>query len=225
MSVAAYCDVDGTLARTTIVTPLIWFKKKYQSAPAHWLWLASLAVRGPYWLALDRINREASNRAIYSSYGGMAQERLAGDGAECCRACIQPRLFPAAVEKLKSLQRDGVKIVLVSGGLDILMRPLAEELGAELIAPSLAFSNGVCTGTLTTPPLAGVHKATAVREHAAKHGVDLSKSHAYGDAMGDLPMLECVGHPVAVNADGRLAQIAAERGWARERWTNGNGRV
>jgi HAD superfamily hydrolase (TIGR01490 family) len=219
MSVAAYCDVDGTLARTTIVTPLIWFKKKYQSAPGHWLWLASLAVRGPYWLVLDRISREASNRAIYSSYGGMAQERLNSDGAECYRACIKPRLFPAAREKVKSLQASGVKIVLVSGGLDILMHPLAEELGAELIAPSLAFVNGICTGSLTTPPLAGVHKATAVREHAAKHGVDLAQSYALGDAMGDLPMLECVGNPVAVNADGRLASVATERGWKCESWT------
>ena len=57
-----------------------------------------------------------------------------------------------------------------------------------------------------------------IREYAEKHGIDLGQSFAYTDSHGDLPMLECVGHPAAVNADRRLRQLAAVRGWPIKDW-------
>ncbi len=59
-------------------------------------------------------------------------------------------------------------------------------------------------------------KAEAIRELAAREGIDLSASYAYSDSVSDLPMLEAVGHPVAVNPDGALGRIARERGWERD---------
>jgi len=215
---AAYCDVDGTLAATTIVTPLLWYKRRLCSAPAAWAWLASLCVRGPYWLALDRSSRAASNRAIYSNYAGMDSARAKGLAGACYAACIQPRLYPQALARLAALRRDGARLVLVTGGLDFLVQPLAAELGADLIAPALEERGGAFTGALRGEPLTGEHKSEALRAHAAAHGIDLSQSYAFGDAFGDLPLLECVGHPVAVNADRRLAAIARSRNWQMEDW-------
>jgi hypothetical protein len=64
-----------------------------------------------------------------------------------------------------------------------------------------------------------VGKADSVRELAAAHGVDLARSHAYGDSFAsDLPMLEAVGLPVCVNADRRLTACAHSRGWPVERF-------
>ena len=57
-----------------------------------------------------------------------------------------------------------------------------------------------------------------MREYAEKHGIDLAQSFAYTDSHGDLPMLECVGHPAAVNPDRRLRRLAAARGWHVEEW-------
>jgi phosphoserine phosphatase len=54
---------------------------------------------------------------------------------------------------------------------------------------------------------------------ARRHDVDLASSWAYSDSLTDLPMLEAVGHPVAVNPDAGLARTAGERGWPVERWT------
>ncbi len=56
-------------------------------------------------------------------------------------------------------------------------------------------------------------KATAIRELAEREGFDLTACYAYSDSESDLPMLETVGHPVAVNPDATLARIARERGW------------
>jgi phosphoserine phosphatase len=65
----------------------------------------------------------------------------------------------------------------------------------------------------------GESKATAMRELAERTGLDLSSSSAYSDSATDLPMLEAVGRPVAVNPDRALAKIARERGWEVRNFT------
>ncbi|HET6343270.1 MAG TPA: haloacid dehalogenase-like hydrolase, partial [Gemmatimonadota bacterium] len=67
-------------------------------------------------------------------------------------------------------------------------------------------------------PLAADRKADAVREFARENKVDLEASFAYADSLDDLPMLEAVGRPAAVNPDGRLLEAALERGWDVYRW-------
>ncbi|HYG76050.1 MAG TPA: HAD-IB family hydrolase [Planctomycetota bacterium] len=215
---AAYCDVDGTLTATTIVTPLIWYKRRLLSPAAYKMWLASLLFRGPWWLLLDRVNRGASNRSIYQQYRGIrgADARMIREA--CLQQCIWPRLFPKASSFLADMRAQGIKIVFVTGGLDFIMQPLADRFEADCIAPKLIESGGVFTGELDRPPLAGSYKADALRAHAAEHGIDLSQSLALGDAYSDLQMLECVGQPVAVNPDARLKQAAAGRGWKCENW-------
>jgi len=216
---AAYWDVDGTLTATNIVMPLMWYKLRLSSAPVAFLWKLSLVFRGPYWFILDRIDRAASNRAIYSSYAGMNAAEAKGMAAEYFRTKLKPRIMPAALERVMALKRDGVKIVLVTGGLDFIMQPLAEELGALCIAPALADDGARFTGEIATGAISGERKAQAVNEHARAHNIDLSASFAFGDSYeGDFAMLATVGHPFAVNPDRRLAIIAAKRGWTVERW-------
>jgi len=58
-----------------------------------------------------------------------------------------------------------------------------------------------------------VGKAEALHRFAAERDIDLERSWAYTDAASDLPMLEAVGHPVAVNPDGALERVARAEGW------------
>jgi phosphoserine phosphatase len=110
-------------------------------------------------------------------------------------------------------------VVLVTGALDCVMRPLAEWVdAADLIAAQLAEELGVCTGALTGPPIGDEQKARLLRSYAAEHGIDLAQSFAYGNSLGDAPMLACVGHAVAVNPDRRLRALAAARGWGSVLW-------
>ncbi len=76
-----------------------------------------------------------------------------------------------------------------------------------------AIENGVYTGELAEPFCYGEGKALAIRKVADERGYDLALSYAYTDSAGDLPMLEIVGHPVAVNPDRALEAIAYHRGW------------
>ena len=94
---------------------------------------------------------------------------------------------------------------------------------AEMLAHVLAMDgavgtrweivDGEYTGRLAGPFAYGEGKATAVREFAAEQGIDLGASYAYSDSASDLPMLEAVGHPVAVNPDAPLAEVAKREGW------------
>jgi alcohol-forming fatty acyl-CoA reductase len=215
---AAYCDVDGTLADTTIVPPLIWMKRRLLSVRASTLWLALLPVRAPWWLLLDQVSRHASNTSIYSCYRGLPSDQTRKLGAVYCSKHIRPRVFAEALDHLERVRCAGARIVLVTGSLDFLMAPLANELGADCIARTLEEKEGYFTGRVLDGPLTGAGKAEALAQHAARHSIALEQSHAWGDAFGDLPMLESVGHPLAVNPDRRLAAAALQRGWPIARW-------
>src|SRR3712207_9128871 len=94
---------------------------------------------------------------------------------------------------------------------------------AEALARVLAFDGGlgsrseIVEGRYTGRPdgvfVYGEGKAQAIRELAAREGIDLAASYAYSDSESDLPMLRAVGHPVAVNPDRELERVAREEGW------------
>ena len=78
--------------------------------------------------------------------------------------------------------------------------------------------DGAFTGRFDGPFVYGPGKVEAMEAFAAEHGVDLTASYAYSDSISDLPMLRAVGHPVAVNPDPPLAEIAREEGWQTMRF-------
>ncbi|MDJ0925674.1 MAG: HAD-IB family hydrolase [Acidimicrobiia bacterium] len=95
-----------------------------------------------------------------------------------------------------------------------IVQTLSEELGMTgAIATVAETVDGVYTGELSEPFCYGPAKADAIRRMAARRGYDLALSYAYSDSVSDLPMLEAVGHPVAVNPDSGLEAVARARGW------------
>jgi alcohol-forming fatty acyl-CoA reductase len=210
--------VDGTLARTDIVGPLHWYKQRLLSGPGRLGWLGSLAWRLPWWWTVDQFSRRASNISIYRAYRGLSASETRQLAQACYEAYLQPRIFPGAREHLDEFRQAGARVVLVTGSLDFLMAPMARELDADCIAPALEERAGIFTGRMKDGPLTGPGKAAAIQEDAARHGCALQDCYALGDAIGDLQMLEAVGHPVAVNPDRRLAEVARSRGWRIEQW-------
>jgi HAD superfamily hydrolase (TIGR01490 family) len=217
--VAAFFDVDGTLTRTTILNPLMWYQRARLSRPHYAFWAAGLMLDVPRLMWIDRGSRSRVNVVFYRRYAGLVLDDLRAWHRRTFADNLKRRLFPGAVACLEEHRRQGHRIVLVTGGLDFVMRPLAEHVGAaDVIGTHLEERDGVLTGELACPPIADERKGELVREYADKHGIDRARSFAYTDSHGDLSMLECVGHPAAVNADRRLRRLAAERGWRVERW-------
>lgn len=95
-----------------------------------------------------------------------------------------------------------------------IVRRLADELEMTgAIATVAEIVDGRYTGQLSEPFCYGPGKALAIAKLAAEKDYDLALSYSYSDSVSDLPMLEVVGHPVAVNPDRELERIARARSW------------
>lgn len=103
---------------------------------------------------------------------------------------------------------------IVSASPQEIIEPLASALGMEGgIGTRSKVVGGRYTGELDGPFVYGDGKAEAIAKLSAERGYDLRLSYAYSDSVSDLPMMEMVGHPVAVNPDRPLENVANQRGW------------
>lgn len=136
----------------------------------------------------------------------------------CVPAQPAGSIYPEGMRRIREHKRAGHRVLLLTGALDVVVQPLADLLEVEVDCAHLLVTEGRLTGDLQAPPPAGEARAALLEEYAAHNGVVLSESFAYADSLSDLPMLELVGTPVAVNPDARLSQVAGQRGWRTERW-------
>jgi len=117
----------------------------------------------------------------------------------------------------------GHRTVLITGALDFVVAPM-RPLFDEVVCASLGTDDeGRFTGRLEQLPPTGEARALVLAEYAAAVGLDLAESVAYADSASDLPLLECVGFPVAVNPESKLAALARRRGWHVEHWEKAGG--
>jgi alcohol-forming fatty acyl-CoA reductase len=216
--VAAIFDVDGTLVGSNVVSYYAWLKMREIPLVARPLWAASFLPKIPYYWALDKVSRAHFNRAFYKNYAGWKPTRARHLGQESFPGFTLSRIYPDALACLRKHKQMGHRVVLLSGALDFLLDPL-RDLADDVLCASLAEEEGVYTGELSGAPVAGEARARMLASYARKRGVDLHRSYAYADSISDLPMLEAVGNPVAVNPDRRLAAAAKDRGWQIRRWS------
>ena len=217
---AAFFDVDGTLADTNVVHYYVYFRRRRMSALVGMLWQGAYLIKCLYYLTIDKIDRKVFNRVFYRGYAGQSAAAIRELALDCHRDVITPRLFRQVPDCIETHRGAGRRIVLVTGSIDFIVAPLADELGADdVLAPALLEVDGRFTGSLNGPPVADLEKARRVQQLAQEHDINLSQSYAYGDSIADLPMLEAVGHPQAVNPDKALCKIATARGWPIHRWT------
>jgi HAD superfamily hydrolase (TIGR01490 family) len=212
---AAFYDLDGTLLNGTVVDHYLYYARHDPHLPARLRRVAETVVMAPYYVYLDRLDRRQFNQVFYRSYEGLSEDRLAMLGESLFEKVLQKKLYDGVQELLEADRGAGRVQVLLTGALDFVARPVARYLGIEtVVASRLEFGkNGLCTGVLRPPVMAGPEKASWIREFARAHGIDLEGSVAYADDAADLPMLSMVGRPVAVNPDTQLLATARSHGW------------
>ncbi len=211
---ASFFDVDGTLVRTNLLHPTVFYLTNQPNPVRSLLSVARAAAGAPRMALAEMVDRRRFNELLFASYEGISHDRLNILADEAFDATMRKAVYPGARDLVQRCRAEGHAVVLVSGALDFLMARLAAHLGAtHVIANRLEFKEGYATGKLLRPVVAGPEKARLIREWAKEQGEDLGGCFAYSDSYSDVPMLSVVGNPAAVNPDGKLARLAHAYGW------------
>lgn len=151
---------------------------------------------------------------MQAQWAGRAESDLLALGEKLFRKTVYGHLYPEAWHLIRAHEAAGHTLVLASCLTRYQVLPVARELGIDhVLTTAMEVRDGVLTGKVDGEPLWRGAKADAVRKFAAENGLDLTESYAYADSAVDLPLLESVGYPTAVNPDPKMAISATERNW------------
>ena len=211
---AAFFDLDGTLIPGSANIPLA--KEAFRQGLVTPWELAKDLRQGVSFLlkgATDERSAQVRDRILGAVAGHPAAkvEALGDHFMTDLVDSLQPALAPVLATHAEA-GRD--RIVLSASPTEIVSR-FASEAGLELGTGTTSErdQDGVYTGRLAGPFCYREGKVAVMTELAATRGYDLELSYAYSDSISDLPMLEAVGHPVAVNPEPELRELATRRGW------------
>ncbi len=212
---AAFFDLDKTLLPGSSLFPLAreMYRQRYFA-------LSDIAR-----LTLDQLQfrvtgseshgpRDRVRKASLEVIRGRERDEVVAFGRSVAQKELVPRLYPQAVELMSRHKRAGRQVFIASSSPEDYLALLAELLGVDgVIGTRAEVVDGRYTGELDGPVVHGPEKAARVVALARERGIDLPRSFAYSDSINDLPLLELVGNPVAMNPDRQLLQIARRRGW------------
>lgn len=150
------------------------------------------------------------------SLAGRMDDEMQEWGQRLFRQEIAGMIYPEARGLLAAHRRAGHRIVMATSATPYQALSVADDLDIEdVLCSRLEIRDGMITGLLESPPLWGPAKAAALREHVEGLGLRLADAFAYSNGAEDVPMLESVGNPVALNPDRTLAGIAGRKGWPK----------
>jgi len=179
-------------------------------------------ARAALWLAKYKFGLADIEAIVKSASVGV----YGRDEAEFRRATLEwvhseviPEVAALARQEIDDVRARGIPCVLLTSSTPYAAEPLAEAVGiAHVLCTRLEVSEGRFTGDVIRPLCYGPGKVALAEKWADENDVDLAQSLFYTDSVSDLPMLERVGVPIAVNPDPRLRFIAWRRGWRTTWW-------
>lgn len=211
--IAAFFDLDKTIlaksssfafARPFYKEGLIGRADVIKSAYAQFVYLASGA---------DHDQMESMRQYMSNLVTGWEVEKVQQIVSETLDTIVDPMVYEEALDLIAHHRMLGHQIIIISSSGTDVVEPIGQRLGADLaIGTQVGIEDGKYTGEILFYAY-GPGKAEAMRDLAAERGYDLAECYAYSDSFTDVPMLEAVGHPVAVNPDTELRKLAVERSW------------
>lgn len=207
---AAFFRVEGALVNRSAAFAAAWLAANSQQLTQRITRLGAVALSRPVQLAGDPT---LASRLAWMGLRGTSEDRLVVLGEEFYELYLRDQVRPVARDLLDQARRAGRSIVLVSDNLDVIVRPLAEELGAdELLCNRLELRNGRATGRLADP-VVGRLGGQRLKELAVQRGLDLASSCAYGAHEVDAALLSAIGLPCALHPDRALRRVARDLDW------------
>ena len=218
----AVFDLENTLIASNVVASYAWLATRHLDTRDRIKFVAQTLREAPGLLALDRRDRSDFLRYFYRRFEDAPIDQLEADSREMLSDLLITKSFPAGIRRVREHRRLGHRTLLITGALDFVIDPI-RPLFDDIVAAEMTSSHGTWSGQLTAVPPTGEARYQTLVDYAADHDLDLRESVAYADSSSDLPMLEAVGFPVAVNPETKLASLARRRGWLIEHWSKSTG--
>lgn len=215
-------DLENTIIASNVVFSYAWLATRNLGPADRVRFTLKTLQEAPGLLALDQRDRTDFLRHFYRRYDGASVTEMDRLGRELLSDHILTKAFPAALRRVRKHRELGHHTILITGALNIVVDPL-RPLFDDVICTEMSVRDGRYTGELLSVPPTGEVRAQALRDFADANDFDLGESVAYADSSSDLPLLDAVGFPVAVNPETRLASIAVKRGWLTEYWSKTDG--
>jgi HAD superfamily hydrolase (TIGR01490 family) len=214
---AALFDLDRTLVRKETATLYVKWQRQVGQASARDL------ARVTFWVAkytLGILDAPAVAARAVATLAGKPESVMIEECESWFRSHVLEHVSDEGRRAVERHREAGDLLAIVTGATPYVARPLARTLGIEhVVASELEVdARGVFTGRPIDPLCYGAGKVTRAERLAAERGFALEDAVFYTDSLTDLPLLERVGEPVAVNPDPRLRRIARRQGWRVERW-------
>ncbi|MGH2748692.1 MAG: HAD family hydrolase [Actinomycetota bacterium] len=217
---AAFFDLDKTIVARS--SPLAFGRSFFREGliTRSWLLKSVYAQLLFHLMGADEDKMERMREEAAKMAEGWEQEKVRQVVTEVLEEVISPLIYAEALELIHDHRAAGRLVCIVSSSPEEIVEPLARMIRVgRFIATKPKIVDGKYTGELDFYCY-GPHKVEAIRGLAEELGIDLDGSFAYSDSATDLPMLEVVGNPVAVNPDKELRRVAEERGWRIEAFRN-----
>ena len=209
--IGAFFDMDKTLIAEN--SGSLYMRYRYQRGEIGGLdLLAGLGAYLQYKLGVLDIRNWTKRMMV--QFRGQEEAELEREARTWFEAMVAGTIYPRAAELVREHEEKGHVVAIVSGATKFVVRPLAERLGVRhFLYTRLEVEDGRFTGRVVEPICFEEGKIYWIQHFIERHGIDLARSFFYTDSITDLPLLDLVGHPVAVNPDPFLYRTAVRRRW------------
>jgi putative phosphoserine phosphatase/1-acylglycerol-3-phosphate O-acyltransferase len=220
--VGAFFDLDGTLVAgfTGVIMTQDRFRRR-EIGIGEFLGVVQAALE-------HQLGRADFEQLIYrgaSMMRGRSIDDIDELGERLFVQHVISRIYPEMRELVRAHQARGHTVVLSSSALTVQVEPVARFLGIDNVLSNRfeVDENGCLTGGVLKPIIWGPGKANVVQKFASDHDIDLRKSYFYADGDEDVALMYLVGNPRPTNPEGKLAAVAAKRGWPILRFSSRSG--
>lgn len=212
---AAFVRVEGILLARGVLGAAAYLAANAKKFGERALRLGIVGLAAPVHRILGQTDRALAHRLAHLAIRGMSEDRVEVLCEEYAEDVLKDSILDDGLELLRRLKAEGRRIVLLSDGIEPIMKPLSRHLKHfdELHCNKIEYEDGEATGKLLDPVIGSNVGGRWLDDYAAAHGLDLAACAAYGAHGPDMLLLSRVGKPCAVNPDFVLRRSAKDADW------------
>lgn len=211
--VIAFFDMDYTVLDTSSSLLYVEYLRRQKRIRRRVL------LRIAWWSLLYKVSAIDVNNAVpkmLSYVENQSASRLMAESYIWFDEMLKVHIAPRAVDQIDVHRQRDHRVVLISASTQFAVQPVAEHLRLDFLCTRLIDRDDELTGQVVDPPCYGAGKVVWAQRYVDQHEARLGEAYFYTDSYSDRPLLEVVGHPIAVNPDARLRRLARKRGWPIE---------